>query len=54
MSQKSLILIGLSIGSVIGGYLPTLFGADALSMWSILGSGVGAILGIYVIYKYTS
>lgn len=49
---KSLVSLMVIIGSVIGGYIPTLFGVDMFSMWSILGSGVGAILFLYLIYKF--
>lgn len=51
MSQKTLIIIGMTIGSVGGGYLPLLFGADIFSFWGILGSAAGGFLGIYAGYK---
>lgn len=40
------LLIGL--GSIVGGFVPSLFGADYLSLWGFLGSAVGAVAGIYL------
>jgi hypothetical protein len=48
MSNKRLYLLLGSIGSVIGGYVPTLLGAGDLSGWGILGGLIGGILGIYL------
>ncbi len=47
-------MTGLLIGSVIGGYIPSLLGADFLSMWGVLGSTLGAILGLWVAYRFAS
>lgn len=47
-------MIAVFIGSVIGGYLPVLFGADLLSFSSIIGNGVGGLLGVWIAYKLTS
>lgn len=51
MSQKSIIMIAATAGSLLGSYIPTLFGAGLLSYSSIIGSGIGGILGIYLGYK---
>jgi hypothetical protein len=51
MSTKSLVWLGLFIGSTIGSYLPTLFGADLLSGWSIVGTAIGSFAGIYCGYQ---
>jgi hypothetical protein len=51
MERKQLIWIGLFVGSTIGGLIPALWGAGALSLSSIFLSGVGAVLGIYGAYK---
>ena len=53
MSRKTMIMIGMIIGSVAGGYLPGLFGADGFSLASLLGSGVGGILGIWIAFQLT-
>jgi hypothetical protein len=42
---------GMIIGSSVGGYVPTLLGADMFSLWSIVGSIAGGLLGIYLAYK---
>jgi hypothetical protein len=51
MSRKTIIIIGMILGSVIGGYVSTLFGAGAISFWSLAGSTAGALLGIYIAFK---
>jgi len=53
MSTKSLVMIGMVIGSLIGGYIPILFGASFLSLWSLVGNTIGGILGIVIVYKLT-
>jgi uncharacterized membrane protein YeaQ/YmgE (transglycosylase-associated protein family) len=50
MEKKTLYIAG-SVGTAVGGYIPILFGADGLSIWSILGGGVGGILAITIVYK---
>jgi hypothetical protein len=44
----------MSIGSVIGGYAPTLIGIGVLSLWSLVGSFLGGVLGIYFAFKFFS
>lgn len=41
----------MTLGSLAGGYMPSLWGADMFSMSSILLSAVGGFLGIWVGYK---
>ncbi len=48
MNSKSLIWIFLSIGSAVGGYIPTLWGAGLFSFSSVIFTAVGGILGIYL------
>ncbi len=48
---KLLITIGAAIGGIVGAYIPSLFGdTDIFSPWSILGSTVGALVGIWLGY----
>lgn len=54
MDTRHLIWIGVIIGSVAGGWIPTLWGAPAFSMSGIVGSTVGGLLGIYVGAKLAS
>ena len=49
--MQGLIWIGLFVGTTIGGYLPTLWGAGFLSVQSVLLSAVGGIFGIWAGYK---
>jgi hypothetical protein len=51
MSRKKMIMLGMAIGSVAGGYLPALFGYDGL-MVSLLGSFIGGVFGIWIGYKF--
>lgn len=49
--MKILIWTGMITGSLIGGYLPILFGASWLSGAALLGNGIGGILGIVLGYQ---
>jgi len=51
MNSKSLIMIGLVVGSTLGSYIPTLWGAGWLSIASVLVGGIGGLLGIWAGYK---
>lgn len=53
MSQKSLIMLGMVVGSVAGGYVPVLFGASLFSITSLIGNALGGIFGIWAAYKLT-
>ena len=50
MSRKKLIILGMVVGSIVGGYVPSLFGVDGL-MASLLCSTAGGLLGIWIMYK---
>jgi hypothetical protein len=51
MSAKALIMIGVIVGSALGGYVPALWGAGGLSMASVVAGAVGGILGIWGGYR---
>lgn len=51
MSAKTLIFLGMFVGSLVGGYIPVLFGDNMFSYISVITSGLGAILGILIGYK---
>ncbi|MBC7746926.1 hypothetical protein H7Y40_03010 [Pedobacter sp.] len=52
-TNKFIMWTAVTIGGLLGAYLPVwLFGADPLGGWSILGSTVGGICGIWVWYKF--
>jgi uncharacterized membrane protein YeaQ/YmgE (transglycosylase-associated protein family) len=43
-------MLGMVVGSVAGGYIPSLFGSVDL-MISLLGSTIGGIVGIWIAFK---
>lgn len=49
--NKTMMYLFITIGGAIGGYLPVLFGASGIGVWSILGSTVGGLLGIWAAVK---
>lgn len=51
MPSKTLVWLGIIIGSTIGSFVPILFGASFLSYSSVVGSGVGAIVGLFIASK---
>ena len=51
MSMKSLMYMGAFVGSTIGGFVPSLLGVSWLSVWGLVASGVGGILGVWAGYK---
>jgi len=52
MSQKTMFYLAAFIGSIIGGYIPTLFGVGFLSITSLVFSTIGAILAIVAVWKF--
>ncbi len=46
--SKTVVFICMSVGSLIGGYLPVLFGVSAFSFTSVITSAVGGIIGVFV------
>jgi predicted MFS family arabinose efflux permease len=51
MRSRSYIWIGIFIGSTVGGLIPELWGDDVLSYSSVLLSGVGALVGLWIGFK---
>ncbi len=49
--MQMLVWMGFIVGSMVGGYLPTLWGAGFLSLQSVLLSALGGIIGIWAGYK---
>ncbi|MFA5830577.1 MAG: hypothetical protein WC878_01980 [Candidatus Paceibacterota bacterium] len=53
MESKKLVWIFMSVGMVIGGYLPLLWGGSEFSVSGILFSGIGGIVGIWIGWKFS-
>lgn len=53
MSDKNLVMLGMIVGSIIGGYTPVLFGISAFSFTSVITSAVGGLIGVFIAYKFT-
>jgi len=47
MNSKFLIMVGLTVGSAAGSFIPALWGADWFSMWSVFLGMVGGLVGIW-------
>ena len=54
MSRKSILMIGMVVGSSAGSAVPMLWGAGLFSMWSILFTFLGGIAGIWLAFKLTA
>lgn len=52
--SRFLVMVIFTVGSIIGSYIPTFFGASLLSFASVLGSAIGGILAIYIYYRLTA
>jgi len=53
MSSKVIIYFFLFIGSIVGAYIPKIWGAGLFSVSSLIFSTIGAILGIIIGLKIT-
>jgi hypothetical protein len=51
MIDKRLIWIGAFVGSTLGGLVPRLWHASLWSLWGILFSMIGGIVGIWAGWK---
>lgn len=49
--ENSHTWVSLGIGSIVGGYIPTLWGAEMFSFSSIIFSALGALLGIWIAFR---
>jgi len=52
MASKKLYYLATFVGSTVGSFIPTLWGADFFSFSSVILSAIGGILGIIIVYKY--
>ncbi len=51
MSNKSVYILFITIGSIAGGYLPSLWGGSMLSFTGFFLSAIGSIIGFWVAYR---
>ena len=51
MTTKRLIWFGAIIGSTLGGMVPGLWHASMLSLWGLILSTIGALIGIWIGWK---
>jgi hypothetical protein len=54
MSNRNLYMLGATIGGILGGLLPNLWGANDFSGQGILLSTLGGFAGLWLAYKYTT
>jgi len=48
---KTLVMTGMIVGSLAGGYVPMLWGGSVFSISSIMLGAVGGFAGIWIGYK---
>jgi uncharacterized membrane protein YeaQ/YmgE (transglycosylase-associated protein family) len=51
MDSQKMVWLGVFVGSALGGFIPSLWGADMFSLSSFVGSTLGAFAGIYLGFK---
>lgn len=54
MSSKSIIYLGIFIGSTIFSGLASLLGFDFLSVTNLVISTIGSLIGFYIAYKFVN
>jgi hypothetical protein len=50
MPSRSTVWLAILIGSTIGGFAPALWGGETLSYLSVLLSGVGGLIGLWLVF----
>lgn len=48
---KKMMYMGMFIGMALGGYVPSLWGSPSVSMSTVVGIGMGAIVGLWAGYR---
>ncbi len=51
--NTKMIWLGMFVGSLIGGYIPELWGAGMFSLWGVVMSAVGSLIGIWLAFRLT-
>ena len=53
MESNRLIWLGAGVGGWLGGYIPLVWGANYFSLATIVFNTLGALLGIWLMFKLT-
>ena len=53
MSSKTIVYFFAFIGSIVGAYIPKIWGAGLFSFSSVFFGGIGAIIGIFIGLRFT-
>jgi hypothetical protein len=51
MPSRPFLWFAIFVGSAVGGFIPQMWGDGILSYWSVLLSGIGAIVGMWIAFK---
>ena len=54
MSSKSIIMVFMVVGSTVGSLIPSMWGDNMFSFWSVILTAVGGIFGIWLGYKLSN
>ncbi len=49
-----MVWLGMIVGSMLGGFVPLLWGGSAFSFAGIIWNAIGGFVGIYVGYKFSN
>jgi len=52
--DKKLVMLGMIIGSTLGSYIPVWFGVSLFSFSSVIGTFVGGVFGIWVVFRFSN
>jgi len=52
MSSKAVYYLAAFIGSIVGAYVPSLWGTGVFSFSSVAFSAIGGIAGIVIVWKF--
>jgi hypothetical protein len=51
MDSKKFIMVGMTAGLFIGGFIPTLWGESSFSIVSVIFSAIGGFIGVWIAFK---
>ncbi|KND49835.1 MAG: hypothetical protein AB203_01960 [Parcubacteria bacterium C7867-008] len=52
--MKQVIFVGMAVGSFVGSYIPSLWGAGIFSFSSVIFGAVGGLVGIFIAYRISN